>query len=209
MTSSSPADRAEAWPVEGTSDLFRSGLPFALRSDAVRSPDDPPDDTFDRVVLEHPGSSVVLAVDEDRRVCVLSQYRHPVGVRLVELPAGLLDQPGEEPLEVARRELREEAELAASDWEHLASTYPSPGILAEQHHIYLARGLSHAGRDDFEPHHEEADMEVSWVAFDDLEAAVLAGKVCDGPLVIAVLMARARGLLTPDAGDPHDMPAKE
>ena len=74
----------------------------------------------------------------------------------------------EEPLDVARRELREEAELEAASWTHLSSTYPSPGISAEVHHLYLARDLGPASRGDFELHHEEADMTTGWVPFADL-----------------------------------------
>ena len=189
------ADTPESWPVEHSEDIFRPGLPFALRVDSVRRPDSGDEGTFRRLVLEHPGAAVVLAVDDHDRVCVLTQYRHPAGMRFVELPAGLCDHAGEDPLEVARRELQEEVELAATQWVHLASTYPSPGLLSEVHHFYLARGLTPAPRGDFHLAHEEADMTVSWVAFDDLVAAVLDGRCADGPMAIAVLIAQATGLL--------------
>src|SRR4051794_7134052 len=97
-------DVAEAWPVETSTDLYRSELPFALRADAVRRPGHPDEEPFTRVVLEHPGAVVVLAVDDDDRVLCLRQYRHPVGQRLIELPAGLLDVSGEEPRAAAERE---------------------------------------------------------------------------------------------------------
>ena len=98
-------------------------------------------------------------------------------------------------MEVARRELREEAALEAAHWTHLTTVHTSPGISAEVMHLYLARDLTEVGRGDFEPEHEEAEMEIFWAPYDELLAAVLDGSVCDGPLVTAVLMARARGLV--------------
>lgn len=187
-------DEPQSWPVESTQDLHRDGWVVALRADAVRRPGHPEEEPFRRIVMEHPGAAIVLAVDDRERVLCLWQYRHAAGRRFVELPAGLLDQAGEEPLEVAKRELVEEAGYAAAEWVHLTSTYSSPGISAEVAHLYLARGLTEVGRGDFEPAHEEADMEVGWVPFDDLVEAVLDGRLADAPLVIAVLAARGRGL---------------
>jgi 8-oxo-dGTP pyrophosphatase MutT (NUDIX family) len=187
------ADTPQTWPVLSTEDLHRDGWVVALRADEVQSPDGA---TARRIVMEHPGAAVVLAVDDDDRVHVLWQYRHAAGHRFVEIPAGLLDgDPGEEPVEVARRELREEAQLQATSWTHLASSYPSPGISAEVQHLFLARGLSPADRGDFELHHEEADMTAAWVPFADLLEAVLAGRISDGPVIQCVLLARARGLV--------------
>ncbi len=185
-------DEPESWPVLSSESLHRDAWVVALRADEVQTPDG---STVRRLTLEHPGAAVVLAVDDDERVFVLRQYRHPVGRRFVEIPAGLCDgDPGEDPLDVARRELREEAQLQATDWTHLTSSYASPGISEEIHHLYLARGLSDADRGDFELHHEEADMTTQWVPFAELYDAVLSGRVADGPVVQCVLMARARGL---------------
>src|SRR4029078_13524398 len=90
-------DVPEQWPVVASGDLYRSNLPFALRGDTVRRPGQPDEESFTRVVLEHPGAVVVLAVDDDERVLCLRQYRHPTRMRMLELPAGLLDVAGEEP----------------------------------------------------------------------------------------------------------------
>ncbi|GAB3262200.1 NUDIX domain-containing protein [Nocardioides dilutus] len=194
------SDAAEEWPVVGSEDLYRGAAPFAVRSDRLRHRDHSDEEAFDRVVLEHPGAAVVLAVDERDRVLVVRQYRHPVGQRLVELPAGLLDMPGEDPEEAARRELVEEAGYDARSWTHLGSTYSSPGITGEVIHLYLARDLTPADRGDFEPEHEEADMHLLWMPFDDLVRGVLAGRVANAPLINAVLLARARGLVGGTAG---------
>lgn len=188
------ADRPESWPVVATRDLHRDDWVMALRSDTIRRPGAAEDETFSRLVLEHPGAVIVLALDAEERVFCLRQYRHPAQVRFVELPAGLCDVAGEDPEQVARRELVEEAGLEAGEWSRLSSTYSSPGITAEEMHYFVARDLRPADRGDFEPHHEEADMETFWAPFADLLEAVLAGRVTDAPLVLAVLLAHARGL---------------
>jgi 8-oxo-dGTP pyrophosphatase MutT (NUDIX family) len=192
-------DAAESWPVERSEDLYRSGLPFALRADVVRRPGAADEEPFTRVVLEHPGAAVILAVDDEDRVLCLRQYRHPAGKRMLELPAGLLDVAGEEPQAAAERELLEEAGLAARDWTPLASVYSSPGISSELIHYFLARGLTEADRGDFVLAHEEADMVVLWVPYAELVAAVLDGRVQDAPVLIAVLTARSRGLIGNEA----------
>ena len=103
----------------------------------------------------------MLAVDDDEQVMCLRQYRHTSGHEFVELPAGLRDAGDEPAVETAKRELREEVELDAADWRLLLSTFPSAGITDEVHEIFLARGLTHAPRGDFEMEHEEAEMEPS------------------------------------------------
>ena len=193
-SSESIADRSESWPVVSSTDLHRDDWVMALRSDLVRHPDQPDEEPFPRLVLEHPGAAVILALDDRERVFCLRQYRHAAQQRFVELPAGLCDVAGEDPLEVARRELVEEAGLEAGEWTHLASTYSSPGISSEVMHLFVARDLREADRGDFEAAHEEADMETFWAPYDDLLAAVLAGEVRDAPVMVTVLLAEARGL---------------
>ena len=181
-------DVPQSWPVESSTDLHRDSWVLALRSDQVTRPGAPEEGSFRRLVVEHPGAAVVVALDEDDQVLVLRQYRHPAQQRLIELPAGVCDHPGEEPVEVARRELREEAALQAERWTHLLSTLSSPGYSAERIHYFLAEGLSCADRGDFVLEHEEADLETSWVPFNELVDAVVRGDVADGPVVQAVLM---------------------
>ncbi|MCW2759774.1 MAG: nudF [Nocardioidaceae bacterium] len=198
------ADEPASWPVVEQRDLHRDHWVLGFRADYVQRPGHP-EESFRRLVVELPGAVMVLAVDEDDRVVVLRQYRHPVGKRLVEIPAGLLDVDGEDMVVAAARELREEAAVVADHWEHLLSIYPSPGISTEQHHIYLATGLHDTDRGDFVPEHEEAEMVVERVPFDDLLAAVLDGSVCDGPVVTAVLaLALRRAGGTPEVGVPDE-----
>jgi len=189
------ADVVENWPVDRSEDLYRSGLPFALRADLVRRPGAEGEEPFTRVVLEHPGAVVILALDEDERVFCLRQYRHPARMRMLELPAGLLDVADEEPRAAAERELLEEAGLEATEWTPLTSAYSSPGISTELIHYFLARGLREAHRGDFVAAHEEADMETLWVPYADLLAACLDGRVSDAPVLVAVLSAQQRGMV--------------
>ena len=190
------ADEPLSWPVVASDDLHRDDWVVAFRTDTVHRPEHP-EDHFRRLVVEDPGAVIVLAIDEKDRVIVIRQYRHPVQMRLVELPAGKLDMEGEDPLVAAARELREEVGVRAREWTHLMTTYASPGITAETHALYLARGLEDVDR-DFDPHHEEADMTVERVPFGDLLEAVLDGRVADAPLATAVLayeVLRERGRL--------------
>ncbi len=193
------ADQPEVWPVVSSRDLHRDSWVIALRRDEIQRPGHPDDEPFGRVVLEHPGAVVILAVDDQERVLCLSQYRHPGAHRFVELPAGLIDSEGEAPLDVARRELREETGLEAAEWVVLTTAYSSPGISDEVIHYFLARGLTEVDR-DFVPEHEEAEMTAFWAPYDELHAAAVAGEVTDTPLVLAVLLAGARGLLSAGAG---------
>ncbi|RYB91631.1 NUDIX hydrolase [Nocardioides oleivorans] len=192
------ADRPMSWPVVATRDLHRDDWVVALREDTITRPGHA--EEFSRISLEHPGAVIVLAVDEDERAVLLRQYRHTSGHEFVELPAGLRDAGDEPPVETAKRELREEVELEASDWRLLLSTYPSAGISDEVHEIFLARGLTHAPRGDFEMRHEEAEMVRFRAPVSDLLEAVLDGRVRQGPLAQAVLaytVLRQRG----DLGD--------
>lgn len=178
-------DRQEHWEVRASEEIWDGAAPFSVRRDLVVAPGS--DEAFGRLVLQHPGAVVILAVDADQRALVLSQYRHPVGMSLVELPAGLLDVPDEAPLATAQRELVEEGAVRAGRWTPLLSVYSSPGLSSELIHYFLAEELSHVpARDGYRPVHEEAHMSVHWVPVADLVAAALAGDLADGPLVQAV-----------------------
>lgn len=151
-----------------------------------------------REYMDHTGAVAVLALDDDERVLLIRQYRHPVRLREWELPAGLLDVAGEDPLVGARRELEEETDLRAERWDLLSEFATSPGGSDEVIRIYLARGVS-AADEVFDRTEEEADIEVRWVPLDEVVDAVLARRVQNPSLVIGVLAAhaaRARGWAT-------------
>lgn len=148
-------------------------------------------DTLKRDFVRHPGAAAVVALDADERVLLIQQYRHPIRTRDWELPAGLLDVVGEDPQDAAARELAEEADLAASRWDHLVSTFTTPGGNDEIIHIYLARDLR-AVTTHFVREGEEADMRREWVTLSDATDAIMAGHVRNGVLIAGVLATAER-----------------
>ena len=121
---------------------------------------------------------------------LIKQYRHPIGLRDWEIPAGLLDIDGESPLIGAQRELAEEADLVADDWRLLSDFFTSPGGSNEVIRVYLARGLKPTS-EAFDRTEEEADLEKRWADLDDVVASVLNRTVGNSILAIAVLTAQA------------------
>jgi 8-oxo-dGTP pyrophosphatase MutT (NUDIX family) len=176
-------DTPEDWPVTESATPF-IGNKTSVRTDRVVMPDG---SVVTRDYQVHPGSVAVVALDEHDRVVVLRQYRHPVRQKLWEIPAGLLDVPGENPLPAAQRELYEEAHVKADDWRVLADVYTTPGGCDEAVRIFLARGLSEAQGERFEVSEEEADMELARVPLQDLVRGVLAGDLHNNCLVVGVL----------------------
>ncbi|MER7343384.1 NUDIX hydrolase [Streptomyces sp. NPDC000075] len=177
-------DTAESWETLSTRRPFQ-GAKTAVDSDEVRMPDG---SVARRDYQVHPGSVCVLALDGEGRVLVINQYRHPVRRRLWELPAGLLDVPGENPLHAAQRELYEEAHVKAGEWRVLADFFASPGGSDEAIRIFLARDVAEAEGERYEDaSSEEADMRVEWVERSALVRGVLAGELGNPALVTGVL----------------------
>jgi len=172
-----------AYGVESTETVF-SGRVFAVRKDQVAMPGGT---SSQRDVVVHPGAVGVVALDEHGRVLLVEQYRHPVGRRLVELPAGLLDVDGEPGLAAAKRELGEEAGAGADTWHVLVDALTSPGMTDESIRIYLARDVHEVERDVQQ--HEESEMTASWVPLQDTVAQVLAGQIENAMACLGVLAA--------------------
>lgn len=163
------------------------GAILALRVDDVVMPGGR---TAQREVVEHHGAVAVVAVDDDGRVAMIRQYRHPVGRRLLELPAGLLDGgPDETALVAAQRELAEEVDLAADDWAVLADLVLSPGFCDEALRVYLARGLTRLP--EAQRHDEEADLVVEWIDLVSATALIGSGEIVNATAVAGVLAAAA------------------
>jgi ADP-ribose pyrophosphatase len=180
-------DTPEEWRVTATTTPF-TGKKTSVRTDEVVMPDG---STATRDYQVHPGSVAVLALDDQERVLVLRQYRHPVRHKLWEIPAGLLDIPGENPLHAAQRELYEEAHVKAEDWRVLTDVYTTPGGCDEAVRIFLARGVSEAEGERYAVSDEEADMEVARVPLADLVRGALAGDLHNNCLVVGALALRA------------------
>lgn len=174
-------------PVEVTvtaSELVYEGRVWDVRSDTFVYGDD----EIVRQYVDHPGAAAVVAIDDQERVLLIQQYRHPIGHRDWEIPAGLLDIAGEPPIDAARRELAEEADLDAERIEPLLSVFTTPGGNDEVVHIFLARGLRAASA-TFAREAEEADIRVEWVPLADAVEAVMSGRMRNGILVAGILAA--------------------
>lgn len=192
------------FPVE-SSEVLYSGRVMALRSDQVVMPGGR---VATREIVEHPGAVAVVALDADDRIMMIHQYRQAVRRRLWELPAGLLDVAGEDPVLTAQRELAEEAGLAAEEWSVLLDIVPSPGFSDESIRVFLARGVTEVGRTDMgaeESDNEEADLTVKWVSMPVAVRMVLAGTIVNATTVAAVLAAHVLAA-APTAARPVDAP---
>ena len=135
-----------------------------------------------RAVVHHPGSAVILVVDEKKRVLLVRQYRLPAAQKLWELPAGKIDD-GENALQAARRELAEETGYKAKTWKKLASFWASPGFLAEKMTIYLATDLVAGVAAPL----DDERIEARWFTSKELDALILDGKLEDAKTFIGYL----------------------
>jgi ADP-ribose pyrophosphatase len=171
--------------VENIRNVFR-GRVLTLNLEQVRLPNG---QVAELEIAHHPGGAAVVAIDAERRVCLLRQFRHAAGGWLSELPAGKLDG-GEPPLECARRELAEEAGVSARRWEKLGEFFSSPGVLTEVIHIFLAQDLAPV---DAAPEDHEV-LEATWVPLRDAVDLAASGRLHDAKSLIGLLWARERGI---------------
>jgi 8-oxo-dGDP phosphatase len=175
-----------AFDVLGSEQVYEGRI-ISLRRDTVAMPGG---GSSVREVVHHPGAVAVVALDDEDRVVLLRQYRHPVREHLWELPAGLRDEDGEPPLATAKRELAEEALLAAGRWSLLVTVNNSPGFSDELVQIYLAEDLSAVDRPEgFLVEHEEADMTLDRVPLADAVQRVFDGDIRNSSAVAGLLAA--------------------
>ena len=190
-------DSPELWEVVSSEDRYK-GRVVSVRVDRVRMPNGDTTELVEREVVEHPGSVGVVGLDDQDRVLLIRQYRHPVAHQLWEPPAGLRDVDGEPTWRTAARELAEEAGYRAREWHTLVDIFTSPGMTDERVRVFLARGLTEIPPEesDFERIHEEAGMPVVWVPLDEAVAAVQRGHIHNPLAVVGILSvyaARATG----------------
>ncbi len=187
-------DQPEDWPVLERQ-VKATGRVQDFVEDRIATPNG---EEIVRQWVEHPGAVAVMAMDDQGRVAVVHQYRHPVGYRLVEPPAGILDHTGESGLRAAQRELAEEARLAARDWRTLVDIFTSPGGLQESIRIFLARDLSPAQLPEgFVIEGEEIDMGLFWLKLERLVDLVYQGEIqsptmVSGTLALALAVEQGR-----------------
>jgi ADP-ribose pyrophosphatase len=168
-------------------ELIRREYPYRgrilnLRLDRVRLPDGR---ETTREVAEHRGAVAIVAVDAQGRVILVRQYRHAVERDLLEIPAGTLE-PDEPPEQTAPRELKEETGYSAQRWEPLGRFYPSPGVLSEEMHLYLARDLVEGMSEAM----EDENIEVEKVPLPDALDMVARGEIVDAKSIVGLLLAQ-------------------
>lgn len=132
----------------------------------------------------------VVAIDEQGRILLIRQYRHPMGRPVWEIPAGKMDVDGEQPEETAIRELQEETDTTAESVELLTLFLNSAGWTNEKTYVYLAKGLRNVP--EFQRENEEADIEKKWVSLEDAYEMVRTGELDDAKTVIGILLAKDR-----------------
>lgn len=182
-------DRKHTGHTVHSSDTIYVGKVFSFVSDEITL--DGQDTAVRREYIDHPGAVAIVPLRDGEagpEVLLLSQYRHPVRAVLWEIPAGLLDKDGEDPLEAAKREFAEEAGLEAGTWHVLVDVFSSPGCLSESLRIFLARDLS-ASDLDYVRTEEEEDMEYTWVPLADAVARIHDGSIHNTTAITGLLSA--------------------
>jgi ADP-ribose pyrophosphatase len=167
------------------SDVKYRGKVLTMRVDDVRMSDGT---VVQREIVTHPGAVALAAFVADGKNVLVNQYRPALGAQLDELPAGLLDVDGEPALAAAQRELAEEAQLVADEWNVLLDLHPSPGFSTEAVRVFLARDLS-ASDGAFEGEHEESTMTVSREPLSDAVRRTLTGSISNAASVAGILAA--------------------
>jgi 8-oxo-dGTP pyrophosphatase MutT (NUDIX family) len=180
---------AEPYRVIAREEQFR-GRVFLVVSEEVVLPDG---ETVRREYLHHPGAVAVLAFDDRGRAMLVRQYRPAIGATIWELPAGVRDVDGELPEATGRRELAEETEYLAAQWEPFLEIHPSPGVSDEVVQVYLARQLSPVPvAERYVRRQEEANLTVHFVALAEAVAMVLRGEISNATATTAILAAHVR-----------------
>lgn len=164
-----------------SSEYIYEGKILKLRKDRVTVPEG---ESY-REIIEHNGGSVIVPVDEDGNIIMIRQFRKPVERVMLEAPAGKID-PGEDPFETAKRELREETGITAENIVHLTDILPTVGYSGETLYLYMATGLSYGERDL----DENEAIDVVKMPFEEVCDKIYSGEIMDAKTVVAVLFAK-------------------
>lgn len=161
--------------IVSSKELLKNKL-FTVVDEVAKDPDG---FEIHRSIVRHPGSAVMMAVDGNNRILLVKQYRLPAEKSLWELPAGRLDH-GEEPLEAAKRELREETGFEAKTWTPLISFWASPGYVDEKMNLFLAEELTEGKQEPM----EDERIEIGWFEADRLRQMILDNEIQDGKTIV-------------------------
>jgi ADP-ribose diphosphatase len=161
--------------VISSKELLRNKL-FTIVDEVAK---DPSGFEIHRSIVRHPGSAVMMTVDERDRVLLVKQFRLPAERDLWELPAGRID-PGETPLQAAKRELREETGYSARKWTKLIMFWASPGYIDEKMNLFLATELTEGTPENM----DDERIEIRWFSKKEMQEAVRAGKIQDAKTLV-------------------------
>ena len=187
LAESELSDIRRTWPVSASHSKYASPY-VSLDIDTIV---DPQGEEHARAVVRPNDAVGVVAIDADDRLLLVEQYRHPVGHRMLEIPAGTLDIEGESPYDAAIRELAEETDIIAAEWAPMLELCATPGYSTERWHVFRASQLTPVPDAERTTRvAEEADMTQWWLPFDQAVEAVLAGRVTDSMTVSAILAAQ-------------------
>lgn len=164
--------------IVSSKECFRSKVFTVTEEKAV----DPDGFEIERAIVRHPGSAVILVVDDKKRVLMVRQFRLPAEASIWEIPAGKVDA-GETPLQACKRELVEETGYRAKKWKKMFSFYPSPGYVGEKMNVFLA---TQPEKGDACPMDDER-IECKWVPALELDKQIKTGKIVDGKTIAAFL----------------------
>ena len=160
--------------------LIHKGRKIQVYRDVEPGPDGRP---IERDMVIHPGAAAILPLVDADHVCLLRNPRFVVNETIWEIPAGTLE-PGEAPEAAAMRELEEETGYQAKRWRKLAAFYPSPGVLSERTHLFLAEALTPGA---MRPEADE-QMEPQVVTWEQALAWALDGTIRDAKTLVALLL---------------------
>lgn len=184
MTDEPPNEPAtHPTPETVESEIILRGRPFDVERATIRFHDG---HTAERMVVRHPGAIALIVLDDQQRWLLVSQYRHPAGQDLLEIPAGTRE-PGEAPEVTAAREVREETGYAAATLTHLGGTWMAPGFCSEFIDYYLATDLTES---PLPQDHDEYIGEPHRLTLEQLEAAIRAGRIADAKTLTALTLYR-------------------
>jgi ADP-ribose pyrophosphatase len=162
--------------IVSSKELLKNKL-FTVTDEIAHDPDG---FEIHRSIVRHPGSAVMLPVDEKDRILLVHQFRLPAEQKLWEIPAGRLD-PGETPLKAAKRELEEETGVKAKKWVKLASFYASPGYVAEKMNLFLALDLKQGKQNLM----DDERIEIEWFSKKRLREMIRSGEIQDAKTIVA------------------------
>ena len=169
--------------ITSSKEVYKCGL-FRVTEDQAKDPKTGFE--IKRSVVRHAGSAVMLAIDKKKRILLVRQYRLPADKYLWELPAGRLD-PGEKPLQAAKRELAEETGYKARKWTKLVSFYASPGFVAERMNIFQATDLIEGEATPM----EDERIETRWFKPKEIKRMIEEGKIEDAKTMVGFFLRRS------------------